>query len=155
NVGSTEKEALNKIASLWGKEGKTFYDLRTNTTDPVSESTSALELSPGKAVTVFEATHGGRILGMEINPASAFAGLQKDIDIRITWDEEKTPAVFCPVADFFGYAFGSPSMQSLLLGSRGGMNYCYFPMPFDKKATIELICRKGSAVNGNIPVQCK
>jgi hypothetical protein len=33
-------------------------------------------------------------------------------------------------------------MQSLLLGSTGNTNYCYFPMPFDNSASIELICRK-------------
>jgi hypothetical protein len=51
------------------------------------------------------------------------------------------PAVYCPVADFFGYAFGSPSMQSLLLGTQDNKVYCYFPMPFDKSARIELIQR--------------
>ena len=54
---------------------------------------------------------------------------------------KSTPAVFCPVADFFGYAFGAVSMQSLLLGSRDNKAYCYFPMPFDKSAKIELIQR--------------
>jgi hypothetical protein len=37
-------------------------------------------------------------------------------------------------------------MQSLLLGSQNNKNYCYFPMPFDKKANIELIYR---AVDGS------
>ncbi len=57
-------------------------------------------------------------MGIELSPASAFEGLNKNTDIRITWDGESNPAVFCPVADFFGYAFGSESMQSLLLGSQ-------------------------------------
>ena len=47
-----------------------------------------------------------------------------------------------PVADFFGYAFGKSSMHSLLLGSRDNITYCYFPMPFDKSAKIELVYRK-------------
>ncbi len=79
---------------------------------------------------------------MEISPASAFSGLSKQLDLKITWDNEKTPAVYAPLADFFGYAFGSPSMQSLLLGSANDNNYCYFPMPFDKAAKVELIYRK-------------
>jgi hypothetical protein len=32
-------------------------------------------------------------------------------------------------------------MQSLLLGSADNINYCYFPMPFDSKAKIELVYR--------------
>ncbi len=65
------------------------------------------------------------------------------MDIKINWDDEKIPAVYCPVSDFYGYGFGKPSMQSLLLGSLHGTNYCLFPMPFDKKAVISLIYRKG------------
>jgi hypothetical protein len=92
-------------------------------------------------VTVFELNQGGRIAGIELNPANGFEGLTKSVDLKITWDDERNPAVFCPVADFFGYAFGKSSMQSLLLGSRENINYCYFPMPFDKSAKIELVYR--------------
>jgi hypothetical protein len=80
--------------------------------------------------------------------------LNKNTDIRITWDGEKTPAVFCPVADFFGYAFGAVSMQSLLLGSQDDKAYCFFPMPYDRSAKIELIQRdQGSS--SRIPVSVK
>jgi hypothetical protein len=57
---------------------------------------------------------GGRIVGIELDPSSAFEGLLKDIDIKITWDNESIPAIYCPVADFFGFAFGRASMESLL-----------------------------------------
>ncbi len=89
---------------------------------------------------------GGRIAGIEIGPANGFEGLEKSMDIKITWDDEKNPAVYCPVADFFGYAFGKPSMQSLLLGTRDNINYCYFPMPFDKSAKIELVYRSIASI---------
>ena len=63
---------------------------------------------------------------------------------------------FCPVADLFGYAFGTSSMQSLLLGTQGEKNYCYFPMPFDESAKIELISRdeniSADVVNINVKV---
>jgi hypothetical protein len=84
---------------------------------------------------------GGRIEGIQIDGADIYAGMAKDIDIKIKWDDDATPAVYCPVADFFGYAFGQPSMQSLLIGSSNNSNYCYYPMPFDKTATIQLIYR--------------
>ncbi|MEP7144338.1 MAG: glycoside hydrolase family 172 protein [Ferruginibacter sp.] len=98
-------------------------------------------IAAGGAITLASVTNGGRIVGIKLKPAEAFAGLQKQIDIRISWDDEKYPAVYAPVADFFGYAFGKTSMQSLLLGSAENISYCYFPMPFDSKAKIELIYR--------------
>ncbi|MEO9003149.1 MAG: glycoside hydrolase family 172 protein, partial [Ginsengibacter sp.] len=98
-------------------------------------------LSPGQTITLATVNNGGRILGIKLKQAEIFSGLQKQIDIHISWDDEKSPAIFAPVADFFGYAFGKPSMQSLLLGSVNDINYCYFPMPFDSKAKIELIYR--------------
>lgn len=36
-------------------------------------------------------------------------------------------------------------MKSLLLGTADNMNYCYFPMPFDQSARIELVSEDSSA----------
>lgn len=108
---------------------------------PVKQYDKVISLRPGQQTTLFYLAQGGRITGFEMSPASAFEGLKKDLDIRITWDQESQPAVHCPVADFFGFAFGRISMKSLLLGSDGIKNYCYFPMPFDRSAKIELIYR--------------
>jgi hypothetical protein len=139
DLNSKEKESLEKIASLWNKENRTISDFYSNR---LSEKSQQFEIKPGETVTVFEWNEGGRIAGIELSPAGSFEGLTKNMDIKITWDDEKNPAVFCPVADFFGYAFGKISIQSLLLGSRDNINYCYFPMPFDKSAKIELVYRK-------------
>ncbi|MEO8110764.1 MAG: glycoside hydrolase family 172 protein [Ginsengibacter sp.] len=98
-------------------------------------------IASGGTITLASINTGGRIVGIKLKPAEAFTGLQKQIDIRISWDDEKYPVVYMPVADFFGYAFGKVSMQSLLLGSAENTSYCYFPMPFDSRAKIELIYR--------------
>lgn len=96
-------------------------------------------LAPGKAVTLFETHQGGRVVGLRLSPASAFAGKARDILLKITWDGDKDPAVLCPVGDFFGYAWGEPAMRSLMIGTDHDTNYVYFPMPFDKSARIELV----------------
>jgi hypothetical protein len=96
-------------------------------------------LSPAQSVTLAELNEGGRITGIRLKHSDVFRGLNKQVSIRVTWDNEKTPAIFMPVADFFGYAFGKESMQSLLLGSADSINYCYFPMPFSRNAKIELV----------------
>lgn len=128
-----EKQALSDLQERW----KDMGDFSNAKTISVSE-----EISPGQTITLAEIDKGGRILGFEIENAKAFEGLNKQVDLRITWDNEKQPAIYLPLADYFGYAFGKTSMQSLLLGSRDNTNYSYFPMPFDKGAKVELIYRK-------------
>ena len=142
DLNSREKESLEKIASLWNKENRSINDFYS---DKLPDKLRQVEIKPGETLTVFKLNQGGRIAGIEINPVNGFEGLAKNVDIKITWDGESHPAVFCPVADFFGYAFGKSSMKSLLLGSRHNINYCYFPMPFDRSAKIELVYRKSGS----------
>jgi len=137
---TNEKNTLQKVAELWNKDDKTIADFATGS---LAKTTDAL-LKPGETKTLFTSATGGTITGIQLHGADAYAGLNKDVDIKITWDDDAIPAVYCPVADFFGYAFGQPAMQSLLLGSKNNVNYCYYPMPFDKKATIQLIYRDGN-----------
>lgn len=141
---------FRQLKSLWAKPDYTVEDFYTSST-PVSTSQKTILLPAGVSVEAFQLNQGGRILGLEILPAEVFGGWSKDIDLKITWDEEPVPAIYAPVADFFGYAFGRPSMQSLIIGSKNGKNYCYFPMPYDRKARIELINRQDSTKN-NIPL---
>lgn len=136
-LADDEKDALQKIAALWNKEIKVIGDFATG----VTAANITTDIKPGETKTIFTSAEGGTIAGIEIKGTANFTSLNKDVDIKITWDDDATPAVYCPVADFFGYAFGAPAMQSLLLGSKDDVNYCYYPMPFDKKATIQLIYR--------------
>src|SRR6185312_8625606 len=95
-------------------------------------------LAPGKTITVFETKNPGRIQSLKLGPAEAFAGRDRGIVLRIYWDGAAHPAVNVPVGDFFGYSFGHPATQSLLLGTEDGWNYVRFPMPFERAARIEL-----------------
>lgn len=52
--------------------------------------------------------------------------------LTMAWDGEHEPSVRVPLTDFFGSGF-----KTLPLGvSDDGTGYCYFPMPFEKSATI-------------------
>ncbi|HYY42421.1 MAG TPA: glycoside hydrolase family 172 protein, partial [Pyrinomonadaceae bacterium] len=96
-------------------------------------------LAPGQTVTIFQTNKPGRIAGLRLGPAQAFAGKGRDLVIKFYWDGERTPAIACPVSDFFGYAWGQPAARSLLVGTADDVNYIYLPMPFDKSARIELV----------------
>jgi hypothetical protein len=108
-------------------------------------------LAPGKAVTLYEKKGGGRIVGLRLAPASAFAGKERDILLRITWDNARRPAVLAPVGDFFGYSWGDPATRSVFIGTQGDTNYCYLPMPFVDGAKVELVSERA----GGSPVEVR
>lgn len=146
-LSATEKMALQRVQTLWNKKTPTVHDFTGGIETPGVVRT-AFTLRPGQGRTVASLTQGGRIVGIELEPAALFEGGAKNFDIRITWDGEKVPAVYCPVADFFGYAFGNRSMESLLIGARGKTAYSYFPMPFERSATVEILYRQTPGATG-------
>src|SRR5579871_662687 len=148
-----EQQSLLTITSKWEKIPLAVKDVYADGTN-ISAINKSLILHAGEAVTVFETKQAGRILGFDFSLDINFEKIAKNIDLRITWDDENAPAVYCPLADYFGYAFGKPSMKSLLIGSNEGKNYSYFPMPFDKSAKIELIYRKNESKANDISFQC-
>ena len=107
---------------------------------------AAVQLTPKGTQKIFEAKRGGRIVGLRMGPAEAIAGKARDLVLRISFDGEE-PAVACPLGDFFGYAWGQPAMKSLLVGTSGTTNYCYFPMPFDRAAMVEVVSERDSGVD--------
>jgi hypothetical protein len=107
----------------------------------VKTSETRLTVAPHSTTKVFQTRSGGRFVGLRFSPASAIAGKARDLLLKISFDGE-APAVLCPLGDFFGYAWGQPAMQSLLVGTTGETNYCYFPMPFDRRAVIELVSER-------------
>lgn len=147
-----EDAALQNLVRHWAK---TYDPDRNGAENIVTMITADTLLLPGQTIALASINTGGRLVGMKLQPAAIFAGNHKQIDIRITWDDEKLPAVYAPVADFFGYAFGEISMQSLLLGTADNIAYCYFPMPFDRKAKIDLIYRKPDGQSKPEPIRVK
>ncbi len=137
NISSEVRNALTSISNLWnGNEVSKVKAIAFNNAETKTIDTS-FSIKPGDTKHVFTLNNGGRITGIEISPASSFASLYKNIIMKVFWDDETTPAIDCPVADFFGFAFGKPSMQSLLIGTENNICYSFLPMPFDKKAKIE------------------
>ena len=132
--------ALKKAMALWNNADR---DIRNFYGTTPAVITKDLSLRPGASGTVAVLQQGGRILGLELKPAAALNGIWKQLHLKITWDGASRPAVLAPAADFFGFAYGSRSMESLLLGATPAKAYCYIPMPFDRAAKIELVYRNG------------
>ncbi|MBC7418599.1 MAG: DUF2961 domain-containing protein, partial [Pedobacter sp.] len=150
NLSNVEKQTLNQISRSWS-------DVKTDVLnhDKASIITIDESIKPGETVPLASFETPGRLLGFEIENAKQFEGINKNIDLKITWDDDKRAAVYLPLADFFGYAYGKISMQSLLIGSVNNVDYCFFPMPFDKRAKLELVYRSNKADVSEEPLKVK
>ena len=133
-----EKDALEIALKIWNSSGSDVLKIYSSQGE-IYPYAASVKIKPGESVEFLKMKKGGRILGIEIVPHTALNKDFKDLLLQAFWDEEGIPAINCPVSDFFGYAYGKPSMQSMLCGVNAGVHYCYFPMPFSEKASMELV----------------
>ncbi|MEN6429180.1 MAG: glycoside hydrolase family 172 protein [Phycisphaerales bacterium] len=139
-----QQRHLEKAVKLVSRTGKDISEYVVPAGGKVETLASKVTLEPGKAATLLDVDRPGRIVGIRLTPADALAGKGRDIVLRAFWDGEAEPAIAVPAGDFFGYAWGEPATKSLVVGTAGGVNYCYFPMPFDRSGRIELYAEPGS-----------
>jgi hypothetical protein len=139
------REHVDRARELFASTGS---DITRFTAPPGAKlltQRATVDLAPGATQTLAQVKGGGRIVGLRLSPADALAGKARDILLRISFDGE-APAVLCPAGDFFGAAWGQPAARSLLVGNNGDTDYCYFPMPFDRNARIELVSERATPV---------
>jgi hypothetical protein len=134
-----ERASRQRAQELFAASGSDVSDYGVPPGAPRAEHRRRVTVSPGEAAVLFETDTPGRVVGISLAPASALSGKARDLTLRMTWDGAAVPAVLVPAGDFFGYAWGRPAMKSLLVGTSEAANYCYFPMPFDRSAKIELV----------------
>ncbi|MBN2314997.1 MAG: DUF2961 domain-containing protein [Sedimentisphaerales bacterium] len=130
---------LKKGRELFGSSGTDISSYATPPSGKVERFNSKIQLKVNDTATIFNINQPGRIVGIRISPPEALAGKERGIVLQAYWDGDKEPAILCPAGDFFGYAWGKPSVKSIPVGVADGVSYCYFPMPFDKSARIELV----------------
>ena len=80
-------------------------------------------------------------------PAQGMADLLTNLWLRISYSGETAPSVFAPVGSFFAMGqFASYFTRALPVGLDAEQNlYCYFPMPFARHATVELVSHRQMA----------
>jgi len=153
NWDTAQREALNKAVEFWNRQVNPLTCLdKTN----VLTETKQFFIAPGETIPFFTSNEGGRVTGFELDFGTALEGTYKDLILKAQWDDDTTPAIYSPAADYFGYAYGKPAMRSILLGSHQGVNYSYLPMPYQKKADMSLVYEKRNDVNqSKIEVKAK
>jgi len=62
----------------------------------------------------------------------------RELELSITWDDDRQPAVWTPLGDFFGTAPGINHFKSLPTGMTEDGFYAYWYMPFSKSARLTL-----------------
>jgi hypothetical protein len=134
---------VEKAKELFGLPGKDISAYVVPEGGQIETIVAKVSLKAGTTAVLFDRDRPGRIVGLRLRPADALAGKKRDIVLRAYWDGDAQPAIVSPAGDFFGYAWGEPAMQSLLVGTAEGADYCYFPMPFDKSGRIELYAEPG------------
>ena len=77
---------------------------------------------------------------------SAGAELLTNLWLSISFDDETNPSVLAPIGSFFAVGqFSSSFTRALPAGMDSGSNfYCYFPMPFARRATVQLLSQRAS-----------
>lgn len=139
-----QEESLKRAQRLLEVAGGDLSELLMPKEGRTKVSRVSGSLTPGKPFTVFKANGGGRILGLKIRPASALAGKDRSVLLRMYWDGDTRPAVEAPAGDFFGYSWGEPAARGLLFGTTDDTCYAWFPMPYDRSARIELVSERPS-----------
>jgi hypothetical protein len=139
------RQHRERALDLFRRAGADISEFTAPPGTKVLTSRSSISLPPHSTKTLFQSRKGGRLVGLRLSPSEAIAGKARDLLLRISFDGEE-PAVAVPLGDFFGYAWGQPAMQSLLVGTSGTTNYCYFPMPFDRSVSVELVSERATPV---------
>lgn len=138
----SDRALLSEVSTLWSDISPQVESFVQGLSEDVKIEEKVFTIHPGEEVSFFESNHGGRIVGFDLDGGTSFEGLYKDVILSAIWDDEAVEAIYAPVADFFGYAFGGGAMRSLLIGKRGSTNYCYLPMPYDHNARLKMIYQK-------------
>jgi len=117
---------------------KDFKALRSSSTDPNLHNGDARRIAAGDTLTVADIKGTGRITHLWFTIAAPSQDHLREMVLRIYWDDAKTPAVECPMGDFFGLGHGKYveyTSAAVSIGAQKGLN-CYWPMPFKNHALI-------------------
>lgn len=149
NFSPSDRRLLSEVMALWSDITPSVDHYTEGRSATIRTEERTLTLQPGEEVTFFERGDAGRVVGFEIDGGTAFEGLYKDLLLSATWDDETVEAIYAPLADFFGYAYGKPAMRSILMGRHGTTNYSFLPMPYDHSAVMKLLYKEREGVPQN------
>jgi len=112
--------------------------IQAASTDTTGGNNDRINILPGQKATILDVDGPGVITRIWITIDSRDPDALRNIVLRAWWDNEENPSVEVPVGDFFGCAFNYKHYTAQYTGMSSGGYYCYFPMPFNKTARVEI-----------------
>ena len=106
--------------------------VETGTVDIPAGQSISFELDGPRAITAMRAT-------MNLTDREDEMVAARKVVLKITWDGQEKPAVWCPVGDFCGTAPGVNLYKSLMTGMTDEGAYALWYMPFAESALVELV----------------
>ncbi|MGE0771684.1 MAG: glycoside hydrolase family 172 protein [Cyclobacteriaceae bacterium] len=107
--------------------------------DTTGGNNDRIHIPRGETAVIFDEEGPGVIQRIWITIDSRDPHYLRGILLRMFWDDEATPSVEVPVGDFFGCGFQYKHHTPVYVGMSSGGYYSYFPMPFAKRARIEVV----------------
>ena len=117
---------------------KSFKAFKASSADPTGKNGDARRIEPGATLLLADVKGSGEFTHLWITIAAQSPDHLRELVLRMTWDDASTPAVECPVGDFFAQGPGKYveyHSAPVSVGGQMALN-CYWPMPFKKHAVI-------------------
>lgn len=120
------------------------------TTFNLENNSKTIKVEPGQTVTIGEVDGQGFIAQLWLTfpgwfwqhwnqEAAIDPSILKLLFLKITFDDAKVPAVYCPAGDFFGVGLcETANFASAYFGQSSGGFFCRFPMPFSRCFKVEI-----------------
>lgn len=127
------KEGTSRRASSWDRTGA---------------NRDAIQIEPGATAIIADIAGSGVVQHIWMTFASSEQYAFRRIVVRMYWNDEPTPSVEAPIGDFFGVGHGVASHYvsaplNMITAQDGFPPYaamnCWFPMPFQRAARIEIV----------------
>jgi hypothetical protein len=103
-------------------------------------------IGKGKTASILDVPGPGVIVRIWMTVDSRDPYFLRRILIRMYWDGEDNPSVEVPLGDFFGCGFAYKHYSTPFLGMTSGGYVCFFPMPFENNARIEIVNETGQEI---------
>jgi hypothetical protein len=121
--------------------------IQVSSFDTTGGNSDMITIPAGKRATILNVTGPGVISRFWCTVDSRDPYFLRRILIRMYWDEETSPSVEVPLGDFFGCGFEYKQYTTPYLSMSSGGYTCFFPMPFEGNARIEIVNETGREIN--------
>lgn len=112
--------------------------IQVSSYDTTGGNNDRINLKPGAKALIADLTGPGMITRIWVTIDSRDPHFLRRIVLRMFWDDELNPSVEVPIGDFFGTGFEYKHYHSQFFGMTSGGYFCYLPMPFNRRARIEI-----------------